>query len=283
MVEDLCMVQTTMNKMKVILITGTSRGIGQTLLRALRKNPDLTVYASSRGPDAADAMHLVLDITNPESCEKAIQELIRREGRIDVLINNAGSYLTGASEETTLSEIDAQMQLNFYGAVRMIKAVTPHFLRQKSGHIVNMSSLGGLIALPFTSAYNASKFALEGYTEALRLELLPFGIHVSNLEPAYVNTGTVDQSILPPANRHPLFAPHRELMHRKMLRDSEEGIPMERICRALLKVIQSEQPRFRYRIGGMSKFLSALKWLLPERIFQSMVLRSFRISSTIAY
>ena len=277
------MVQTTMSKKKIILITGTSRGIGQTLLRALRENPDFNVYGSSRSHDAFDPMHLVLDITNPEACEKVIGELIGLEGRIDVLINNAGSHLTGASEETTLSELDQQMQLNFYGAVRMIKAATPHFLRQKSGHIVNISSLGGLISLPFTSAYNASKFALEGYTESLRLELLPFGIHVSNLEPAYVNTGTVDQSILPPANRHPLFASHREMMHLKMLRDSENGIPMERIYKTLLKALQSEKPRFRYRIGGMTRFLSALKAILPERIFQSMVLRSFHLPRTIVY
>jgi NAD(P)-dependent dehydrogenase (short-subunit alcohol dehydrogenase family) len=261
---------------QVILITGTSRGIGKALAQSLR---DLghTVYGSSRKAAGEDPQLLRLDVTDPESCNRAVAEVIKREGKLDVLINNAGFHLTGASEETTLDEIRDQMDLNFYGSLYMIKAVTPQFLAQRSGKIINMSSLGGLLSLPFTSAYNASKFALEGYTEALRLELLPLRIFVSNLEPAYINTGTVDQSIGGPANPHPIFAPYRERLHQRMLEDSVKGIALDQICKVVNQIVMANKPRFRYKVGRTSRLLTWLQAWVPQGLFERMVLRSFQI------
>lgn len=270
-------------KKQIILITGTSRGIGKYILTELRKNPSMIVYGSSRKKDPSDLLHITLDVTHAESCARAVEKILAEQGRLDVLFNNAGSHLTGASEETSLSEIDDQMKLNFYGAIHMIKAVTPVFLEQKSGKIINMSSLGGLLSLPYTSAYNASKFALEGYTESLRLELLPLGIYVSNLEAAYIHSGTIDQSILAPSGDHPLFSRFRKKMHEKMMKESLKGIPLSDIQKVVSEIIRASKPKFRYKIGKMTKQLTLLSFLLPERMFQKAVLRSFDIPSKINF
>ena len=271
-----------MQEKKVALITGTSRGIGKAIAGSLREN-NFIVYGSSRKGDDTDPFHLSLDVTDFQSCRRAIERIIAEQGRLDVVINTEGSHPTGASEETTLQEIDSQMQLNFYGAVNMIKAVTPLFLEQRSGRIINMSSLGGLLSLPFTSAYNASKFALEGYSEALRMELLPFGIYVSNLEPAYIRTGTTEQSIVPPRSGHPLFERYRKAMHDKMLADAEKGIELERISREVLRIIHSPSPRFRHKIGTMTRSLTLLSFVMPESFFQKTVLKTFGIPQKIEY
>lgn len=268
---------------KIILITGTSRGIGKYILTELRKDPSLIVYGSSRKKDPSDQLHIALDITNPESCSRAVEKILAEQGRLDVLFNNAGSHLTGASEETTLEEIDGQMRLNFYGAIHMIKAVTPVLTEQKSGKIINMSSLGGLLSLPFTSAYNASKFALEGYTESLRLELLPLGIYVSNLEAAYINSGTIDESIIAPSKDHAIFSKYRKKMHEKMMKDSLKGIPLSQIRDVVDDIIRSSTPKFRYKIGKMTKQLTLLSFLLPEWMFQKAVLKSINVPKNIKY
>lgn len=268
---------------KIILITGTSRGIGKYILTELRKDTSLILYGSSRKKEPSDQLHVALDVTDPESCARAVEKILAEQGRLDVLFNNAGSHLTGASEETTLEEIDSQMKLNFYGAIHMIKAVTPVFLEQKSGKIINMSSLGGLLSLPYTSAYNASKFALEGYTESLRLELLPLGIYVSNLEAAYINSGTIDQSIIAPAKDHPIFSKFRMKMHDKMMTDSLKGIPLSEVYMVVNNIIQSPKPKFRYKIGKMAKQLTFFNSILPEQIFQNAVLKSFKIPNHIKY
>jgi short-subunit dehydrogenase len=268
---------------QIILITGTSRGIGKYILEVLRKDKNFIVYGSSRKKDPLDDLQIALDVTDPDSCHRAIEKVIAEQGRIDVLFNNAGSHLTGASEETSMAEIDGQMQLNFYGAIHMIKAVTPVFLEQKSGKIINMSSLGGLLSLPYTSAYNASKFALEGYTEALRLELLPLGIYVSNLEAAYINSGTIDQSIIEPSKNHPIFGKYRKKMHDKMKSDSLKGIPLKEVADVVSKIIYAPTPKFRYKIGKMAKQLTFLNFFIPEKMFQNTVLKTFDIPRKIQY
>jgi short-subunit dehydrogenase len=267
---------------QIILISGTSRGIGKTLKDQLNTKGYI-VYGSSRNPSGKDTMEIQLDVTDYSSCEKAIEKIIAEQGRLDILINNAGSHLVGASEESTLKEIQDQMQLNFFGSIQMIKAVTRLFLEQGSGKIINMSSLGGLLALPFTSAYNASKFALEGYSESLRLELLPYSIFISNLEPAYINTGTTDQSIVIVKNEHPLFKEYRQRLHKMMISDSLTGIATRTIAQVVEKIIVSKRPRFRYKVGKMSKKYLFLKAVSPKTLFERMVLNTLGIPQTIKY
>ena len=125
-----------------------------------------------------------------------VRQVLAASGRIDVLVNNAGFDLYGALEDASWSEFSEQLDTNFLGAVRMVRAVMPHMRSQRSGRIVNLSSLGGRIGLPMNSAYAASKFALEGFSESLRLELLPANVFVSLIEPPAVATGTLDRSAL---------------------------------------------------------------------------------------
>jgi len=272
-----------MKQNKVVLITGSSRGIGQHVAEHLESS-GFIVYGSSRNtPPNASLNHIVLDVTKINSCERAIEKILAEQGKIDVLINNAGFHLTGAVQENSIEELHSQVDLNFYGAVNMIRAILPVFIEQKSGKIINMSSLGGLLSLPYTSAYNASKFALEGYSESLRLELLPLGIYVSNLEPGYVNSGTIDQSIGRPKRATPLFEKHREQMHHKMEQDSQKGTSKQFIAEKIEEIITAEKPRFRYKIGGMSKLLLLLKALIPENFYEKTVLKSFGLPLRVDY
>lgn len=179
----------------VVLITGASRGIGAAIASRLAQS-SFTVHGTSRGGGSGPAGPLLtLDVCNEESVQDCVRQVLASSGRIDVLVNNAGFDLYGALEETSWSEFSEQLDTNFLGAVRMVRAVMPHMRAQRSGRIVNLSSLGGRIGLPINSAYAASKFALEGFSESLRLELLPANVFVSLIEPPAVATDTLDQSI----------------------------------------------------------------------------------------
>jgi len=267
---------------QVILITGTSRGIGQAVAEALRKAGHV-VYGSSRRGRDSDPFHLALDVTDPEACRRALAQVVAEQGRLDVLVNNAGSHLTGAAVENGLEEVRSQMELNFMGAVHMTQAVLPVFLEQRSGKLINMSSLGGLLALPFTSAYNASKFALEGYMSSLRQEVMPFGIWVSNLSPGYIHSGTVDQSILAPSQPHPLFASFREGLHQQMLIDSSRGLAMATVAHRITDIVAARRPRYQYKLGRTARMYTFLQGLLPEGLFHAAVRRTFALPDRVDY
>lgn len=258
--------------MSIVLISGTSRGVGAHLATALREAGHV-VYGSARA-GGADTHTLALDVTDPASCAAAVDVVLAREGRIDAVINNAGSHLLGAALETSPDELRAQLALNFHGAVNLTLAALPHLVGQRAGRIVNMSSVGGRFATPFTSAYAASKFALEGYMEALRLEVAPFGVFVTNLEPGFLATGTTDTSVLPVRAAHPLYADARAAVHQRMLRDGAAGLPLARVSDAVLRVLADPAPAFRVTIDGFATRLALARALTPEWLFERMVVRS---------
>lgn len=257
--------------MSIILVSGTSRGLGAHLVADLTARGHI-VYGSSRsGGD--DARHLRLDVTEPEACRQAVATVVEREGRLDAIINNAGSHLLGAAMETTHEELRAQLELNFHGAVHLTSAALPHLVEQGGGRVINVSSVGGRFATPFTSAYSASKFALEGYMEALRLELLPLGVFVTNLEPAFLATGTTERSIHQVAREHPRFAGAREAAHGRMLHDGARGLPLARVAAAVAKVLHARHPPFRLTIDGFATRLALSRALTPSWLFERIVLR----------
>jgi NAD(P)-dependent dehydrogenase (short-subunit alcohol dehydrogenase family) len=256
---------------QVILITGTSRGLGREMRRHLSAKGHI-VYGSARASAPADANHLQLDVTDVAACQTAVSTVLEREGRIDVLINNAGSHLLGAALETTADELRAQLELNFFGSVNMIQAALPSMLESKHGRIINMSSTGGRLATPFTAAYCASKFALEGYTEALRLELLAHSVFVTNLEPGYLNTGTADQSIVQVRNDHALYAEARRAVWARMQADSKKGLPLARVTATIDRVIAAKRPKLRYTIDGLATRLEMLRALMPSGTFERTVI-----------
>ena len=190
--------------MKNVIITGASSGFGFLASKELARK-GYKVWASMRNTDgkntqkkdqleqfaAKENLHLKvidLDVTQDGSAHKAIDSIIAEDGKIDVLINNAGVMFVGITEAYGLDQIHQQMDVNFYGAIRMAKAVLPHMRKVEDGLIINTSSLAGRLSFPYFGVYNASKFALEGYSQALRYEVAPFGIDVSIVEPGPFGT-----------------------------------------------------------------------------------------------
>ncbi|HEY3340605.1 MAG TPA: SDR family oxidoreductase, partial [Anaerolineae bacterium] len=176
---------------KTVLITGCSTGIGQDLARRLAQ-ADYTVIATARHPetlaDLPATLKLVLDVTDPASIANAMAEVIHRFGRIDVLVNNAGYAVRGAVEEITDEQVQRMFDVNVYGVMRMVRAVVPQMRQQGAGRIINIGSIGGKLAMPVNGTYSATKFAVEALSDALRLEVAPFGIRVILIEPGNIRT-----------------------------------------------------------------------------------------------
>lgn len=183
----------------VVFITGASSGIGKICAEHLHAK-GYRVYGTSRRasstPQAvgSDRFRLIaMDVNSEDSVQRAIQTVLVAEGRIDVVLNNAGDGVAGSVEDTSLDEAQRQLDTNFFGVLRVCHAALPIMRRQASGLIVNVSSLGGLVGLPFQGLYSASKFAVEGMTEALRMEVRPFGVRVVLVEPGDFRTGFTEQ------------------------------------------------------------------------------------------
>jgi NAD(P)-dependent dehydrogenase (short-subunit alcohol dehydrogenase family) len=183
---------------KVWMITGASRGIGARIAAAVMDHGDILVATARRKeslqeiPDSKDALKLSLDVTSDEQAKAAVQAALERLGRIDVLVNNAGYGLLGAIEESSAQEVEAIYRTNVFGLLNVTRAVLPALRRQRSGHILNMSSLGGYQASAGWGVYGSTKFAVEGISEALYAETRPLGIHVTVVEPGFFRTDFMD-------------------------------------------------------------------------------------------
>jgi NAD(P)-dependent dehydrogenase (short-subunit alcohol dehydrogenase family) len=267
---------------RVVLITGASSGVGQFTARLFAQRGH-EVFGTSRNPASADSLAdlemLSLDVRSDDSVRACVETVVNRRGRLDVLINNAGYELAGALEELSLDEARAQFETNFFGVVRMVNAVLPLMRRQKRGCIVNVSSLAGLSAIPFLGIYSASKFALEGYTEALRHEVKPFNIHVSLTEAGFLRTPMMHNRQLG-SHRITEYDPWRQRAL-SAIRASEEKSPgPEVVADTLLEIISSSAPRLRYVIGQQATSVSRLRRFLPAGIFEQGVRRSFSLDRT---
>jgi NAD(P)-dependent dehydrogenase (short-subunit alcohol dehydrogenase family) len=259
-----------MSNQEVVLITGASSGVGQSTARVLSQN-GYQVFGTSRNPASAEAIPnvqmLPLDVRSDDSVLACVTEIVNQVNRIDVLVNNAAYELAGALEETSLEEAKAQFETNFFGVVRMVKAVLPLMRRQKRGQIINVSSLTGTSSIPFMGIYSASKFALEGYTEALRMEVKPFNIQVSLTEAGFLKTPMMDKRQAS-ASTLKDYDPWRQRAF-KAIRDYEQKAPgPELVAETVLKIISSKAPRLRYLIGPQAKSTSRLRWFLPEGLYE---------------
>jgi short-subunit dehydrogenase len=208
-----------------------------------------------------------------------VDEVVKREGRLDVLINNAAYELVGAHEELTMAELRDQVDVNFFGAVHMMKAATPVLLKQRSGSILNISSIGSDVGWTFNAAYSAGKFALHGYSEAVRRELLPFNIFVSLVSPAGVTSGTTHLSVQRSAQRHPLFeqASKAAFEYSHSGGDLKMASTMEAVAQTVHKAIQAPRPVFMYRVGFIPRLMTTLKAILPQQLFEFFVIKVFNI------
>jgi len=263
---------------QTILITGASRGIGLATARLLQQQGH-TVIGTCRNPaqaDVADIELVALDVTQSDSIDACMHQIQHKGCTIDVLINNAGYDLYGAAEEVGFDELYDQVDTNFLGAVRMTLAVLPQMRARRTGKILNISSIGGLLALPYNSAYAASKFALEGFSESLRYEMLPFGVFVSLVEPGAVQTGTLDRSLVAPQTAHPDYSMQRaRLMNQMQQLAANDGIALNFVAQTIATIIAKPYPMLRYPIGGLTRMMPLLKHVLPQRWFEAFIMRRF--------
>ncbi len=271
-----------MSTQQVVLITGASSGVGQSTARLLSRR-NYKVFGTSRNPANAETIPAVemlpLDVRAGDSVRACVEAVFSRVGHVDVLINNAGYELAGALEELTLDEARAQFETNFFGVVRIVNAVLPVMRRQKHGHIINVSSLAGLSSIPFLGIYSASKFALEGYTEALRHEVKPFNIQVSLTEAGFLKTPMMTNRQAG-ASRIAEYDPFRQRAL-NAIRGSEQQAPgAELVAETLLEIISSKNPRLRYPIGQQAKSVVRLRRFLPAGMFEQGVRRSFLLDKT---
>lgn len=261
----------SINNPKVILITGASSGIGKCCFDFLQEQ-GYVVYGTSRNESNKTHM-LQMDVTNYTSIEKAIQYIIEREARLDVLVNNAGISIVGAIEDTSMTEAQRIMDTNFWGILRTTRAVLPAMREQNSGLIINISSLAGLFAIPFQSFYSASKFALEGFTESLRMEIRSFGIHACLIEPGDFRTKISENRIFTnQSNDTSNYFEKFESAKKVIVSGERNGEHPEKIARLVAKLILTKNPKVRYRIGKLLDLLAAiLKPVLPQKIFEWLI------------
>ena len=252
-----------MQRESVAVVTGSSTGNGFETSLLLAKNKFYT-YATMRNLDKStrtkeiakkDSLPLEvlqLDVTDDKSVADAIDMISNRHRRIDVLVNNAGYDMHGAVEDLSIDEIKTQFETNFFGAVRLMKAVLPLMRKQRSGIIVNVSSIGGRIGVPLNSAYTSSKFALEGFSESMKYELEGFGIRVILIEPGAVKTNFLE-NIKWAQEAMKLDSPYAELSKKvsEGVRESfkqASSSPLQ-VAEAILNAIKSENPNTRYLVG----------------------------------
>jgi NAD(P)-dependent dehydrogenase (short-subunit alcohol dehydrogenase family) len=270
------------NSKQVVLIAGASTGIGKVCGEYLT-GKGMTVYGASRslqpgngGPFSA----LRMDVTDESSVRQCVQHIDGQHGRLDVVINCAGYGVAGAVEETSPEEAIAQFDTNFFGVHRVCRAVLPIMRRQRSGIIINVSSLAGLLAVPFQAFYSASKFAMEGMTEALRMEVRPFGIRVVLIEPGDFKTEF-------PANRRNSAGSlqsdvYREALERcvgVMKQEEQQGKVPYPVARLIERIIATPSPRLRYTVGPFGERLGPkLKSALPYRLYELLFMKHYKLA-----
>jgi NAD(P)-dependent dehydrogenase (short-subunit alcohol dehydrogenase family) len=248
-----------MTDKKVWLITGAGRGMGIDIAQAALAAGH-TVVATGRNAEAVadavgeahDLLVVELDITSLASAEAAVQAALERFGRVDVLVNNAGNFYAGFFEELTPEQIERQLTTNLVGPMNVTRAVLPVMRRQRSGSVVTITSLAGIVGQEFCSAYAASKFGLEGWMESLRFEVEPFGIHTTIVEPGFFrtelltkeSTAYADLSIDDYAERTAQTRPAWEAMSGKQTNDPAK------FAKALVTIVDQEQPPLRWVAGA---------------------------------
>jgi NAD(P)-dependent dehydrogenase (short-subunit alcohol dehydrogenase family) len=266
----------------IVLITGTSSGFGRATAARL-SSAGMRVFGTSRKPPARESLsfeNVLMDVDNDASVAAGVRQVIETAGRIDVLVNNAGIGVAGSVEDTSIEEARCQLETNFFGVVRATQAVLPHMRRQRSGKIVNVSSIGGLVALPFQAFYSASKFAVEALTEALRLELAPFGIRVCCIEPGDFRTAMTDKRFFAKNADSRAYGVQMQATIDAYAHDERNGADPELVARLIERIVAESNPKVRYLVGKPDQKAAALlKRVIPATLFERFLARHCRISA----
>ena len=268
---------------KVILVTGASSGIGKATALALAELGHRVSAGARRvakmGPftEAGVSVHF-LDLTDDDSIEEFVADVLKREGRIDALINNAGYGVYGSIEDISLSEARDQFEVNLFGLARLTQLVLPTMREQGSGTIINLSSMGGKVYTPLGAWYHASKHALEGWSDCLRIEVASFGIKVVIIEPGAIET-EFDQVLIDPLLERSKGGPYETLAGRmaKATRDtfsSGKASNPSVIAKVIVRAIESKRPKTRYVAGYLARPTMIARAILPDRVFD-WIIRTF--------
>jgi hypothetical protein len=257
----------------VVLITGISSGFGLETARLLAQEGHIVYGTVRRDVEPLHGVHyLKVDVRDRESVKNAVQQVVDKEGRIDVLVNNAGMGIGGPVEFATEEEIREQMDANFMGLVHFVTAVLPFMRKQGFGKIIAMSSIGGMMGLPFQGFYSASKFAIEGYCEALRLEIQQFGIQVVVVRPGDFSTRfTASRKKTGSTEAMQVYKTYAESMG-KVEHDETGGLKPQVLARKISQIIRKSNPRHGYVVASFEQRLSVLlKRILPARWFAKIL------------
>jgi len=271
----------------VVMITGASSGIGK-VAAELFASKGFTVYATARKPEMLSELAklgcrtLQLDVTNEESMLAAVQKIETEAGGVDILVNNAGYGQNGVIEELSLEAIRKQFETNVFGLVRMCQLVLPLMRQKGSGRIINIGSVGGDFTAPGASAYHASKYALEAFSDGLRMEVKPFGVTVSLIKPGGVRTNFIGETNrnFPPEMPNSPYRKFRENFARVSNKifesDSSYGIlTPEQVAQAILRAATDRRPKTRYRVGILAKMMPLFRKITPDKIFDALMAKQF--------
>lgn len=265
---------------KVVLITGGSSGIGKSIGEFLHKK-GFVVYGTSRNPEKVlnSIFPLVaLDVRNAESIKTAVSKIIATSGRLDVVINNAGVGITGPLEEIPMEEIKNNFETNFFGPIEVMKAALPQMREQKSGLIINITSIAGYMGLPYRSVYSASKGALELITEALRMEVKQFGVEITNVAPGDFATNIASGRYHAPVLKGSAYEKVYEETLLAMNEHVDAGSNPNEMAEAIYKIMQQKSPNVHYKVGAfMQKFSIVLKRVLPDKVYEKMLMNHYKL------
>jgi NAD(P)-dependent dehydrogenase (short-subunit alcohol dehydrogenase family) len=266
---------------KIILITGVSSGFGKESARLLAEAGH-TVYGTVRRDCETDESVNVIrmDLTDPASIKSAVETVIEKEGRIDVLINNAAMHSAGPVETIPEEFIKLQLDTNFMGMVRMTRALLPHMRKQGSGTIINFSSIGGLMGLPFHAFYSACKFAIEGFSEALRMEVRQFNINVVLINPGDFNTNNTvaRRKFLSPTGKEDPY--NKQFINALEIMEKNElaGKKPSYLASKMVKIVNCGNPKQRYVIGAFyEKIAVRLMYILPDKFFTWILEKNYKL------
>ena len=256
---------------RVAVVTGASAGIGKACAEQLAAAGWAVTGASRRGTGGPGWTGLVMDVDDDQAVCDGVTDVVQREGRIDALVAAAGWGVAGAAEDTTIAEAKAQFETNFWGCVRTVQAVLPQMRAQRSGRIVLISSIGGVIGIPFQAYYSASKFALEGYAESVAYEVAPFGVHITLVQPGNIATDfTASRLLATGAAGDSVYAAAMRKAVSLMERDEANGAPASLVAASVLRVLTAGRPPRRLSVGKAGERVGLVaKRLLPFRVFEA--------------
>ena len=263
----------------VILITGITSGFGRAMASQLSLDGHKVYGTYRRDSDPLPGVtYIKADVQDQESLKSAVAQVVEAEGRIDTLISNAGMGIGGPLEFTSIDDAQRQMDVNFMGMVRLVSLVVPIMRQQQHGHIICISSIGGLMGLPYQGMYSASKFAIEGYCQSLRLEVRQFGINVTVINPGDFSTGfTAQRDKVDNSDALAAYPGYARSMQ-SIEHDENSGLQPDRLARRISRIVRKRHPRNRYIIATLVQKASVLlKRILPSRWFDRILASYYKL------